>query len=141
MLPPTTASIEALLWRRRHARGQPFQCKDVTVAGANQASKTTLNFVTFDSNNNPVLSTSSQTVSYGSPYILQMLVTNSSNATCLNNGNSSGTTPGLPCPKGTITLTDNGSPLNDWPIAGQLNATNIAKLNNQGMAEDQPIQL
>jgi hypothetical protein len=38
-------------------------------------------------------------------------------------------------------LTDNGSALNDWPIAGQVNATNIAKLNNQGIAEDQPIQL
>ena len=122
-------------------RWQCFRSVAVTVAGANQASKTTLNFVTFDSNNNPVPSTSSQTVSYGSPYILQMVVTNSSNATCLNNGNSSGTTPGSPCPKGTITLTDNGSALNDWPIAGQLNATNIAKLNNQGMAEDQPIQL
>ena len=141
LLPPTTASIEAYYGGDVTHAGSLSSPKTVTVAGANQASKTTLNFVTFDSNNNPVLSTSSQTVSYGSPYILQMLVTNSSNATCLNNGNSSGTTPGSPCPKGTITLTDNGSPLKDWPIAGQLNATNIAKLNNQGMAEDQPIQL
>ena len=141
LLPPTTASIEAYYGGDVTHAGSLSAAKTVTVAGANQVSKTTLNFVTFDSNNNPVLSTSSQTVSYGSPYILQMLVTNSSNATCLNNGNSSGTTPGSPCPKGTITLTDNGSALKDWPIAGQLNATNIAKLNNQGMAEDQPIQL
>jgi hypothetical protein len=47
----------------------------------------------------------------------------------------------FPCPTGTVTVTDNGSPLNDWPNAGTPNATNAPKLNNQGIAEDQPIQL
>jgi hypothetical protein len=111
------------------------------VTGANQASKTTVGFVGFDSSNNPTLpaKTGSITTSYGSPYILQILVTNSSGTPCTNTGTI--TTAGVPCPTGTVTLTDNGSALNDWPVAGQLNATNIAKLNREGIAEDQPIQL
>ena len=40
-----------------------------------------------------------------------------------------------------MTVIDNGSPLNDWPNAGTPNATNTPNLNNQGIAEDQPIQL
>ncbi len=106
LLPPTTAYVQGYYGGDATHAGSGSALVAVNVSGANQASKTTLNFVTFDSNNNPVPSTSSQSVSYGSPYILQMLVTNSSNATCLNNGNSSGTTPGSPCPKGTIALTD-----------------------------------
>jgi Pro-kumamolisin, activation domain len=139
LLPPTTAYVQGYYGGDVAHASSISAPVAVAVAGANQASKTTLNFVTFDANNNPVPSTSSQTLAYGTPYILQVLVTNSSNATCLNGG--TGTTPGSPCPKGTVALTDNGSALNDWPIAGQLNATNIAKLNNQGNAEDVPIQL
>jgi hypothetical protein len=144
LLPPGTAYVEGYYPGDTTHAASTSAPLAVAVSGANQASKTTLNFVTFDSNNNPVLSTSSQSLTYGSPYILQIVVTNTSNATCLNGGTA--TTPGSPCPKGTVALMDavNGgaaAPLNDWPIAGQLNATNIANLNNQGNAEDQPIQL
>ena len=141
LLPPSTVSIKAYYGGDVSHAGSLSSATAVSVSGANKASKTTLNFVTFDSNNNPVYNMGSQTVSYGSPYILQMLVTDTGGASCLHNGNSAGTTPGSPCPTGTIALTDNGSALNDWPIAGQLNATNKANLNSQGMAEDQPIQL
>ncbi len=139
LLPPGTAYVEGYYPGDATHAASTSAPLAVAVSGANQASKTTLNFVTFDSNNNPVLSTSSQSLSYGSSYILQIVVTNSSNATCLNGGTA--TTPGSPCPKGTVLLTDNGNALNDWPIAGTLNATNKANLNNQGNAEDQPISL
>ena len=113
----------------------------VTIAGTNQTSKTTLNFVSMASNcpSTGCLSTGSQNVPYGSPYILQIAVTPSNGTPCTSGGTL--ITPGVPCPVGTITLTDGGKALNDWPNAGTANATNIAKLNNQGFAEDQPIQL
>jgi len=48
----------------------------------------------------------------------------------------------IPCPKGTIALTDNGQPLKDFPSGPQLNATQIAKLSNEGgLVEDANVQL
>jgi hypothetical protein len=139
LLPPGTTSIVAYYSGDVTHGASTSAPLALAVSGANQVSKTLLSFVTFDSNGNPVLSTSSQSVSYGSPYILQIAVTNASGTSCLTGGST--TTPATPCPTGTVALTDNSTGLNDWPIAGTLNATNIAKLNNQGIAEDQPIQL
>jgi len=139
LLPPGTAYIEGYYGGDVTHGASTSAPLALAVSGANQASKTALNFVTFDANGNPVLSTSSQSVSYGSPYILQIAVTNSGGTSCLTGGTT--TTPATPCPTGTVALTDAGIALKDWPIAGTLNATNIAKLNNQGIAEDQPIQL
>jgi len=105
----------------------------VNVNVGTQGSKTVLSFVTF-SGRNPVLSTSAQTVAYGSPYILRADVQDAAGQQC-----SSVTT--IVCPTGTVTLTSNGSALNDFPNAQTPNATNVAKLNDRGFAEDQPIQL
>jgi len=111
-----------------------------TVAGANFASKTTMNFVTFDSNNNPHLSTSSQSVPYGSAYILSAVVTKSDGTNCAFTYPK--TVSPIPCPKGTIALTDSGSPLNDFPSGPASNATNMAKVSNQGgLVEDANVQL
>ncbi len=144
LLPPGTAFIRGYYDGDATHGASTSAPLALTVSGALQASKTTLSWVSFDVNNNPVLSTGSQNVAYGSPYILQIAVTNSGGTACTTGGTV--TTLGTPCPIGTVSLTDavNGgaaAPLNDWPIAGQLNATNIAKLSNQGIAEDQPIQL
>jgi subtilase family serine protease len=140
LLPPGTAFLTATYGgSATYAGSTSTPPTAVTIAGTNQASKATLSFVTFNSNNNPVLSTGSQSVQYGSPYILQIAVTPTSGTPCTNGGTL--ITPGMPCPVGTIALTDNGSALNDWPNAQNANATNIAKLNNQGFAEDQPVQL
>lgn len=139
LLPPGTANIKGYYDGDATHGASESAPLALTVSGANQPSATTLYFVTFDANNNPVPSKGSQNLAYGSPYILQIAVTNSSGTLCTNNG--SATTPSTPCPVGTVALTDNGSALNDWPIAGQVNATNIAKLSNQSIAEDQPIQL
>jgi len=141
LLPPGTAAIQAYYTGDVTYAASTSTTLAVNVTGANQASKTTVGWVAFDTSNNPILpaATGSITASYGSPYILQILVTPTSGTACTSTGTI--TTAGVPCPVGSVALTDNGSALNDWPIAGQVNATNIAKLNREGIAEDQPIQL
>jgi len=50
--------------------------------------------------------------------------------------------PPVPCPTGKIALTDTGQPLNDFPTGPNFNATNIAKLSNQGgLVDDINVQL
>jgi len=98
-----------------------------------EPSKSALSFVTFDSLNNPAAHSGNISAAYGSPYILRVDVTNASGTRCA--GNPPVTTPSIPCPTGTVTLTDNGSALNDF------NAASSSTLNNQGFLEDQPVQL
>jgi subtilase family serine protease len=85
------------------------------------------------------ITTAAQNVAYGSNYILRVDVTNSSGTPCEN------ATTGLVtfvCPTGTVQLFQNASiPLNDFPNAQNPNSTNVARLNDRGFAEDQPIQL
>jgi subtilase family serine protease len=102
-----------------------------------QASQTVVSFVTFR-NNVPTLNTGAISVAYGSSYVLRVDVENSIGQRCenLNTGAVS-----FVCPTGTVTLTSNGSPLNDFPNAQTRNASSVAKLNDRGFAEDQPIQL
>src|SRR6266404_5248317 len=102
-----------------------------------QNSQTVVSFVTFNGTT-PVLNTGAITVAYGSPYILRVDVKNNSGQTCenLNTGARA-----FVCPTGTVTLTSNGSALNDFPKAQTVNASNVANLNDRGFAEDQPIQL
>ncbi|MBV9887699.1 MAG: Ig-like domain repeat protein [Acidobacteria bacterium] len=99
----------------------------VTVTVTPEPSKTAVGFVTFNSSNQPTVSTAPASVQYGSSYILQIAVTNSSGQQCA--------TTVVPCPTGTVTLTDNGQPLNDF------SGKNSTALNSVGIAEDQPVQL
>jgi hypothetical protein len=99
----------------------------VSVTVAKEPSSTAVNFVTFDSNNNPVINPPSSTTAYGGSYILQITVTNNSNQKCSD--------VTVACPTGTITLTDNGQPLKDF------SGSNSTTLNSAGFAEDQPVQL
>jgi hypothetical protein len=111
-----------------------------TVAGATFASKTTVNFVTFDSNGNPHLSTSSQSVPYGSAYILNAVVTKSDGTNC--GFFYPKTVSPIPCPTGTVAMKDGANNLNDFPSGPASNATNIAKVSNQGgLVEDANVQL
>jgi Pro-kumamolisin, activation domain len=111
-----------------------------TVAGANFASKTTVNFVTFDSSGNPHLSTSPGSVQYGSPYILNVVVTKSDGTNCAFTYPK--TVSPIPCPTGTITLKDGTNNLNDFPSGPASNATNAAKISNEGgLVEDVNVQL
>jgi hypothetical protein len=108
-----------------------------------EPSVTAVNLVVFDSNGNPSFSSASS-LAYGSPYILLVGVTNNSGNLCVPP--PFGTSfpvfgSPLPCPTGTITLSDNGSPLKNFVVPNTNTPTNSAKLNNTGFAEDQPIQL
>jgi hypothetical protein len=111
-----------------------------TVTGANFASKATVNFVTFDSNNVPHLSTSPSPVQYGSPYILNVVVTKSDGTNCAFTYPK--TVSPIPCPTGTITLKDGANNLNDFPSGPASNATNASKISNEGgLVEDLNVQL
>jgi len=142
LLPPGTAYIQAYYGGDVTLGASTSSMVALSVSGANQTSKTTVGFVEFDSNGLPLTpKTGSVSVSYGSAYILQILVTPSNGTACTTSSSNTVFPPANPCPKGTVALTDNGNALNDWPIAGQVNATNMANLNGEGIAEDQPIQL
>jgi hypothetical protein len=114
----------------------------VLVTVSKESSNTSLSLVTFDANNN-ITSSNATTALYGSPYIMRVDVTNASATACSTNLNS-GTIPPIetiPCPSGNVSVTDNGSPLNDFTISNSGVASNVAPLNRQGYFEDQPIQL
>jgi len=102
-----------------------------------QNSQVVVSFVTF-TGTTPVLSTSAQSVAYGSPYILRVDVESANGTLCENF--STGVVSFV-CPTGTVQLFNGTIPLNDFPNAQIPNATNLAKLNDRGFAEDQPIQL
>ena len=86
-----------------------------------ESSLTTLGIVTPTSQN-------ATSVVYGSPYILAVQVTNSGGVVC-----NPSVLNGPACPTGTVTLTDNGNPLDG--VNGNFT------LNSLGKFEDQPIQL
>src|SRR5215472_147761 len=89
----------------------------VTVTVAKENSSTALSLITFDAQGN-ILNPHATNAVYGSPYILRADVTPSSGIACTS------------CPSGTLTLTDNSSLLDGGSFV----------LNNQGYAEDRPVQ-
>jgi hypothetical protein len=99
----------------------------LAVNGAGYTSKTTVYYTDFIGGN-PANHTSSQTFTYGTPYILTIIVTKSDGTSCTASLTYPITNPTFPCPTGTITLTGTGAPF-------------VAQLNNFGFAEDQPISL
>ncbi|HTA58791.1 MAG TPA: protease pro-enzyme activation domain-containing protein [Candidatus Baltobacteraceae bacterium] len=143
LLPPGTAFVKASYSGDASDAGSLSAAVAVVggpVAGANFGSKTALNFITFDNNGNPVPTNQPQTVAYGSPYILAAIVSKSDGTNCAFTYPATNTP--IPCPKGTIALADNGQPLKDFPSGPQLNATQIAKLSNEGgLVEDANVQL
>jgi Bacterial Ig-like domain (group 3) len=115
------------------------------VAGAGKSSKTTVGVVTFDSSGNPSTPATGSIASfvYGSTngYYLNIAVQDASGNPCSFNYPNTKPATSVPCPTGTITLFDGTSPLNDFPKGTQNFATNVATLNNNGVAQDQPINL
>jgi hypothetical protein len=116
----------------------PKVSNSITVNLIRQASKVVVSFVTFTSTGAvSAIGTGAQSVQYGSNYTLRVDVENATGQ-CEN---ISAGTLSFVCPTGTVSLLDNGKPLNDFPNAQTPNATNVANLNNRGFIEDQPIQL
>jgi subtilase family serine protease len=118
-----------------YAAGDSTPGIPVTVSKEN--SLTEIHLVTFDSSGTIIPNSGS--IVYGSPYILRMDVTNSSGNLCVN---PSTEVTAYPCPTNgsnafgltvTPTPTDVNAPTGTTP--GQY------RLNSQGYAEDQPIQL
>jgi Pro-kumamolisin, activation domain/Bacterial Ig-like domain (group 3) len=89
-----------------------------------ESSKTQLGIVAFDLNGN-VISSNATALTYGSPYVLRVNVSNSAGASCGSNG-----LPVSGCPTGKISVTDSGKPLDLGNYT----------LNNLGYLEDQFIQ-
>jgi len=112
----------------------PNDSGSVPVNVSKQNSVTVMGFVTAAG----AITTAAQSVAYGSNYILRIDVKNAAGQTCENISTGAIT---FTCPTGKVTITDNGSALNDFPNAQNPNATNIAVINDRGFAEDQPIQL
>jgi len=128
------------------ASSAPYQVKahyggDANFAPSDSTTMTTVNItqqtgsvvVSFVNASGQLLTTP-QSVAYGSSYILRADVLNSSNKSCAG-------TPTFACPTGTMSLLDGGNPLKDFPNAQTPGATNVARLNNRGFIEDQPVQL
>ncbi|GAC1635434.1 MAG: hypothetical protein NVS9B14_12670 [Candidatus Acidiferrum sp.] len=120
----------------------PGNSSAIAVNVGKQSSQVQVSFVTFNGNM-PVLSTAQQSVQYGSPYILRVDVAPNPNPNLSGPGCENLATAQVQfvCPTGTVSLLDGASPLNDFPNAQTVGATNIAHLNNRGFIEDQPIQL
>jgi subtilase family serine protease len=122
LLPGGTYTVTA------HYAGDPtFGGSDstpVSITVGKENSSTQPELVTFDWNGN-LISNNASTAVYGSPYLFRVNVLNSAGALCNPNplGESS-------CPTGTVTLTDNSSPLDGGSF----------KLNSLGYTEDQPVQ-
>jgi len=137
LLPGASATYTVKAHYSGDATFAPKDSGTISVTLIKQASKVLVSFVTFDASNNPILNTSSQSVQYGSPYILRIDVTNAGGTACQD---SSGNVNFI-CPTGSVSLLDGGNPLKDFPNAQTANASSNARLNDRGFAEDQPIQL
>jgi len=103
-----------------------------------QNSQVLVDFITFATNGTPTQNTASATVAYGANYIMRVDVTNTAGTPCQN----ASAVVTFVCPTGSVQLFQNpGVALNDFPNAQNANATSVARLNDRGFAEDQPIQL
>jgi hypothetical protein len=144
LLPVGTAYVEATYGGdAAHAvsTSTPPTALASAVTGAGRSSTTTVGISSANANGTwttPV--TSSQNFVYGSPlgYFLSITVAGS-NGSCSFSYPKTTPATTTPCPTGTITLTDNGSPLSDFLNKGT--ATNVTNLNNNGIVEDQPINV
>ena len=130
-LPAGTYSLKA------HYSGDatyaPKDSSPISVTLSKQNSTVLVSFV----NASGALVTGPQSVAYGSDYILRVDVEGATSGFCTDTNSNVVTV----CPTGTVALKDGGNALNDFPNAQNANATNIARLNDRGFAEDQPIQL
>src|SRR5712664_1120028 len=106
---------------------------DVPVVVTKVNSALQMGIVTFNINTGSIVSTNATSFSYGSPYILRMDILNHTGTTTncrplVTGGTATGCAFDA---TGTITLKDNGNPLDggSFPV------------NSEGHAEDQPIQL
>lgn len=108
----------------------------IPVMVGKESSQTKISLVTFD----PATGAPSYggtTAAYGSPYVLRMDVTNSSDQLCAPvSSTGEQLSSAYPCPTGALTVSP--APIDENPPAGTIPGS--YKLNSQGYAEDEPIQ-
>jgi len=110
----------------------PSDSNAVPVVVNKESSKLQVGIVTFDPVTGNPTSVNATTFAYGSPYILRMDILNSAGTTTNCQPLTTGVTAGCAIDAtGSVTITDNGSPLDAGTFA----------INSVGHAEDQPIQL
>jgi subtilase family serine protease len=110
----------------------PSDSNAVPVIVNKESSKLQIGIVTSDPVTGNLTSANATTFAYGSPYILRMDILNSTGTATNCQPLTTGVTTGCAVDAtGTVTVTDNGSPLD----AGTFG------INSAGHAEDQPIQL
>jgi hypothetical protein len=145
LLPVGTTSVEATYGGNATYASSTSSAKALAgaVSGAGFTAQITVYLVPYNTPNSTpgTPTTIKQNFAYGTPYILSIVVTRKSDgdSCAFSYPNTKPNSPTIPCPTGTITLLDNGNPLNDFLNNGT--ATNVTKLNNLGIAEDQPIGL
>ena len=103
----------------------------VPVTVNKENSRLQYGIVTFDPLTGQIIGTNATTFVYGSPYILRIDILNSTTSACQLLVSPISTAGCAFDATGTVTITDNGSPLD----------TGTFIINSQGHAEDQPIQL
>lgn len=111
----------------------------VPVVVNKENSRLQYGIVTFDPTTGAIISTNATTVAYGSPYILRMDILNSTTSACQLLVAPISTAGCAFDATGSVTITDNGSPLTCSPVVP--GCTSPFTINSQGDAEDQPIQL
>ena len=111
----------------------------VPVVVNKENSRLQYGIVTFDPVTGAVISTNATAVSYGSPYILRFDILNSTTNACTPLSGAPVFTGCAFDATGTVTITDNGSPLTCSPLVA--GCTSPFTVNSQGSGEDQPIQL
>jgi len=103
----------------------------VPVIVGKENSRLQYGIVTFSPTTGGIVNTNATSFVYGSPYILRMDILNSTTSACQVLVTPTTTTGCALDATGTVTITDNGNPLD----------TGTFTINSAGSAEDQPIQL
>jgi hypothetical protein len=114
----------------------PADSQPITVTVNRENSTTTANLWTEDPQGN-IISQNATSVQYGSNYFMVVNVVGATAGAICNNTSPTSITqiPEVPCPTGNITLTANGTPLNDFIRTGATN-TNAPTVGNLGFVED-----
>jgi len=108
----------------------PSDSAGVPIIVNKENSRLQYGIVTFDSAGN-IISTNATSVAYGAAYILRFDILNSTTSACQPPPLGTATAGCAFDASGTVTITDNGSPLDQGTFP----------VNTEGSGEDQPIQL
>ncbi|HKW62868.1 MAG TPA: Ig-like domain repeat protein [Candidatus Acidoferrum sp.] len=117
----------------------PSDSPVVPITVSKENSRLQYSIVTFDPVTGNITNTNATTFGYGSPYILRFDILNSTTNACTPLSATPVTKGCAIDATGTVTITDNGSPLTCSPLVP--GCTSPFPVNSEGSGENQPIQL